>query len=208
MNKRLFAVIGVWAISSLVPAWAFLGIGDVSFDPTNYGELVSIYSELEQSYTTLSNQLQTLQDLKSITTQAQQSYDSIRNKDYYALAGRLAPALKLDAVSATQARIEALLNKDPANRPAYEIELRQLKNIAALMKLQGAASQNLNGASRDLNSRDSGQVTAQSAATLAALAAAEARSHSIKTAGQAQASIDAGNLVHGAGAIYRSLGAQ
>ncbi len=208
MNKRILAAIVVLSLSGIPPAHAILGIGDVSFDPTNYGELVSIYSELQQSYTTLTNQLETLQDLRSLIARAQQSYDSVRNKDYYALAPRLAPALADHRLAAARARIEALLQKDPANRPAYEIQLRQLGNIAALTKLQGAASRNVGAASGDLDQRDSGQVTAQSTATLAALAATEARERTIQAAGQVQANIDAGSLVTGAGAIYRSLGAQ
>jgi len=208
MKPRLPVLLAVLALCGIPRARAFWGIGDVSFDPTNYGELVSIYSELQQAYATLTNQLATLQDIKDLTTRAQQTYDSVRNKDYYALAGSLAGAATADSLQATRARIESLLDTDPVNSASYRIELQQLSGMAQLQRLQRAAARNVSQSSLDLNQRDSSQVTAQSTATLAALATAEAQHRSAQAAEQAQARIDAGNLVTGSGAIYRALGSQ
>lgn len=208
MKPRYFILAAALALWHIEPAHAFWGVGDVSFDPTSYGELVSIYSELQQAYLTLTRELTALQDIKDLTTRAQRTINTVRNKDYYALAAGLAPADALDSLDTTRAQIEALLGKDPRNSAVYEVELQQLAGIAQLKKLQAATARNLGQSALDLSRRDSDRVTAQSTAALAALAAAEAQRRSTQTAAAAQAEIDARGLVTGASAIYRSLGSQ
>lgn len=52
MKNRL--VIGIVCGGlTIVPAFAIFGIGDIVFDPTSYGELVSQLTQLEQEYTQL-----------------------------------------------------------------------------------------------------------------------------------------------------------
>lgn len=67
MNKKIAASLLV-IILAIVPAFAFLGIGDVVFDPTNYGEAVKElvqlqqqYEQLRQTYTMIQNQYQQMQ---------------------------------------------------------------------------------------------------------------------------------------------------
>ena len=208
MKRWRFLLTALLALGGMRPAQAFLGVGDISFDPSSYGELVSIYSELQQAYSTLNHELAALQDIKDMTSRAQQTINSVRNKDYVALATSLVPSTAIDGLAATRSRIETLLAKDPGNSASYGIELDQLSAMAQLRQLQSAAGHNLQRSALDLGPRDSSQVTAQSTAALAALAAAEAQRQSAQAAASAQADIDARSLVTGAGAIYRTLGAQ
>lgn len=52
MKKRI-VVATICGGLSIVPAFAIFGIGDLVFDPTSYGELVSQLTQLEQQYTQL-----------------------------------------------------------------------------------------------------------------------------------------------------------
>src|ERR1051326_2585239 len=50
LMKRRFALIALALIGAVVPAAAILGIGDIVFDPTNYGEAIQQLIQLEQQY--------------------------------------------------------------------------------------------------------------------------------------------------------------
>lgn len=197
-------------ICASAPARAFLGIGDVSFDPQSYGELVSIYDELQQSSVTLHSQLQTLRQLKAMTERAQQTYQRIRDKNYHALAGGLSsPSGQAAAgLQAERARIEALISSDPADAGAYRVELAQLDGLRQLQALQQAAAHNVAHSATDLGGRASARVTAESTATLAALAAMAQQRRRALALQHAQARIDEHGLVATSAGIYRSLGAR
>ncbi|MHB8256717.1 MAG: hypothetical protein ACYDHY_16815 [Acidiferrobacterales bacterium] len=195
-------------IGASAPARAFLGIGDVSFDPQSYGELVSIYEQLQQSSVTLDSQLQTLQRLKAMAERAQQTYPRIRDTHYHALAGGLAspPGQAAGGLQAERARIEALSSGDPADAAAYRVELQQLAGLQQLQALQQAAAHNVARSATDLNGRASARVTAESTATLAALAAMAQQRRRALALQHAQARIDARGLVATSARIVRSLG--
>ncbi len=189
------------------PAQAFLGIGDVSFDPQSYGELVSIYGALQQSAVTLAGQLQTLRTLRAMEQHAQQTYQQIRDRNYHALAGGLSSPLAADGLQAVRVRIRALMASDPADAGACRIELQQLDGLRRLQRLQQAAARNVAHASTDLSGRASARVTAESTATLAALAALAQQRQRAAALQHARARIDERGLVTASGDIYGALGA-
>ena len=191
-----------------VPAHAFLGIGDVSFDPQSYGELVSIYDALQQSSVTLDSQLQAVQQLKAMTERAQQTYQRICDKNYHALAGGLSsPSGPAGAgLQAERARIEALISGDPADAGVYRVELQQLDGLRRLQALQQAAAHNVARSATDLGGRASARVTAESTATLAALAAMAQQRRRARSLQHARARVDERGLVATSAGIYRSLG--
>jgi type IV secretion system protein TrbJ len=64
IRQRLLklGLIGLLMLSSMVPAFAILGLGDIVFDPTSYAELVSQLAQMEQQYAQL---VQTYQMVRS-----------------------------------------------------------------------------------------------------------------------------------------------
>jgi len=56
MNSKCLKAVGLFAVFTLVfasPARAFLGFGDVVFDPTNYAQAIKTFIQLEQQYAQL-----------------------------------------------------------------------------------------------------------------------------------------------------------
>ncbi len=190
------------------PARAFLGIGDVSFDPQSYGELVSIYNQLQQSAATLDGQLRTLRKLQTMTTRAQQSYRQVRDRKLHALAGGLGVPLAgaNGGLGAVRLRIEGRRAADPADAGVYAIELRQLAGLQQLQSLQQAAAGNVERSATDLGVRASARVTAESTATLAALAALAQQRRCAAALQRARAQVDARGLVATSGDVYQALG--
>jgi len=51
--KKMFTVAAATLFVGSVPALAIFGFGDIVFDPSSYGELVSQLSQLEKQYSEL-----------------------------------------------------------------------------------------------------------------------------------------------------------
>jgi hypothetical protein len=60
MKKKLTVVVCLLAVSA-APTLAILGVGDIVFDPTSYGELVNQLFQMEQEYAQLVQTYQTIQ---------------------------------------------------------------------------------------------------------------------------------------------------
>ena len=191
-----------------IPAHAFLGIGDISFDPQSYGELVSIYDTLQQSQETLGRELQSLRRLEALTAHANQTTTRMRDPAYHALAAGLAanPADAAAGLNALAARIARQAAQDPGAAVSFRIERRQIDALRGLERLQRAAVRNVALSATDLGGRDSARVTAESAATLAALAAAAQERQRAAALEHLQAQVDERGLVAASGGIYRTLG--
>ena len=61
MNRKLTLGVCLLAACS-VPALAILGVGDIVFDPTSFGELVKQFVQLEQQYQQLVQTYQMIQN--------------------------------------------------------------------------------------------------------------------------------------------------
>ncbi len=188
------------------PAHAFLGVGDVSFDPQSYGELVSIYGELQQSAATLDDQLHTLKVLRIQMQRAQQSDPRVRNPRLNALASALGGVSPSVPLSALKTRIDALRAADPAGAGVYAVELQQLAGLRQLARLRQAADSNVRQSTTDLGVRASARLTAQSTATLAALAVMAQQRARVSALQQARGQADERGVVAASGTIYRALG--
>ena len=69
--KRLLAFVFALAVAN--PAHAFLGVGDITFDPTSYAQLTKQYQQAVELYNNAKKQLDGLVSIEKTINDAQMS---------------------------------------------------------------------------------------------------------------------------------------
>lgn len=174
---RLIRVGAIALALATSPAHALFGVGDLSFDPTTYGEVAALYKQTVELYKTAQGQLDAIREVEKTIKEAQVAYDSVVNSDINKLVDDLKPRKLSDSDDKISALREELSRIDTsAARGAnyYQYQMQKLSNLERLSVLQEVGNTNMQRASgTKINTATTAQVTAQSTSTLAALAAAE-----------------------------------
>jgi uncharacterized protein YihD (DUF1040 family) len=188
------------------PAQAFLGFGDVVFDATSYGELASIYDQGTQMLQSYDKQLSTMHQLQEDIKKANQVFDHVANthlKQYtQMLPGESGTASQYKALMDDILREQKMAGTDSTFINAQNA---RLKNMQALDLLKQASTQNTERASGKTNQQTSTQITAQSTAALAALAASEEQRRQLDEYRRSQSGRNENDQLRGTGNYYRQL---
>ena len=208
------ALIGPALIAMLYqpPARAVFGVGDLSFDPTVYAEVVSLYEQGKEIWDTAKKQLDTLAEVQRTIKQANQAYQSIVNIDLKKIAGDLTTSdLKgsKDQIAALRSEMDQTENALGGNVRYYQYQSQRIKNLESLELLQKASTDNLERASGNMGEAvvpTSTQITAQSTSTLAALAAAEEQRRVNEDVSKEQAYRTEKLTIMGTAEIYKAVG--
>ncbi|MHB1951401.1 MAG: hypothetical protein ACYCQK_08000 [Acidiferrobacteraceae bacterium] len=189
-------------LGSMAPAYAFLGIGDVSFDPAAHLELVKLYAEGLRLYHVALEQLRRERDIARAIRSAQRDRRAIRHSDFGALlhdSDRLISAAQ--AVSGTDIPTAGF-------RRSTARYLRRSKTaLQSLSKLHSAAVaglQALDGLSP--GTRRSESVIARATSLLAALATAHAERGALKRVAEHAAAALSHDRLRRVETVYRSMG--
>ena len=170
--KKLLAL--AFAGLTSLPAHAVLGVGDLTFDPTVYGELTALYKQTMQLYENAKKQLDGLISIEKTIKEAQEAYEILANTDLKAVAAGMKPnpanTKTLAGLRAEMARIEGSTTQNTAYFRYQLSRIQQLENLELLKK---ATATNAGQTTGRMNAATATRITAQSAATTAALAAAE-----------------------------------
>jgi hypothetical protein len=170
--KRLSAF--VIAAAFAAPAHALLGIGDITFDPTTYGEVAKQYEQMVKMYNTAKDQLDGLVKIEKTIKDAQQAYETLASGDLKnSITGLTSGGMNVKSAADLRAELANMESKggQSASYVAYQMSL--IKQLDDLTKLQKASATNAQQATGKTNAATSSAITAQSTSTLAALAAAE-----------------------------------
>ncbi len=156
------------------PAHAFWGVGDITFDPTSYGEISALYKKTIEMYENAKKQLDGLASIEKSIKDAQASYDTLANTDLKQVAAGLRPDSN-NTKTAAGLRAELARMEGGADQNAgyirYQLaRIQQLENLELLKKVSASNTSQSTG---NINQATKESITAQSTATLAALAAAE-----------------------------------
>jgi hypothetical protein len=160
------------------PAYALFGVGDVTFDPTTYAEVVKNTQQLVDLYHSAMQQLDRLSKMQQAMAEAGEAYDTVSNLNLHQMAKSLNPKTYMQNTNGKnqlQQMRSAIYNAGSAAQQDVSFvkgQMQRIQDLETMMGLQDAASENLSKASTDLDIRRSGQITAQSTSALAALAAA------------------------------------
>lgn len=150
--------------------------GMLTYDPAVYQEIAALFAQVKELYKLTKDQLNKIAEVEKTIREAQQSYNTIVNTDLHGLASEFVPGKYLggsgntDKINALRLELESLESTAKGNKDYYEYQLGRLKNLERLNFLQEASAGNLETASENVDVRTSGQITAQSTTTMAALA--------------------------------------
>lgn len=171
MNKFLIFIFSAMFVS---PAHAFWGVGDITFDPTTYGEVSALYKQTTELYDTAKKQLDGLASIEKTIKDAQQAYDSLANTDLKQVVKGLKPNKDSGkTIGAMRAELERVENGVGQNAGYIRFQLSRITQLENLELLKKASAANTEQATGKMNTATAERITAQSAATLASLAAAE-----------------------------------
>ena len=171
MRRILVFVVAV-AVAS--PAHAFLGFGDITYDPQSYSQLSMIFQQTKDMYQTAKAQLDSLAQIQQTITNAQTAYETLGSMNMRSvtqgLTGNTNNIQSAAQLRAALANTEAGVSRSAGYLQFQLNQIDQLDNLATLQKAQAAnAGQAATGAP---NAATSAAITAQAAAATAALAAA------------------------------------
>lgn len=209
--RRAVAATALSTMLYQTPAQAIIGIGDISFDPTVYAELISIYEQGKALFDTAKKQLDSLADIQKTINEANQAYESLVNMDLKRLSNDLAPRGtdgSSNRFAAMRSELDRIQSTAEGSVSYVQYQQQRLKNLESLELLQTASASNTERASGKTNAATSSQITAQSTSTLAALAAAEEQRRVEEDMGREHARRTEKDAIISTGSIYKAIGAQ
>jgi len=193
-------------------AYALGGAGDVVWDPKLEAQVVAVYDQTVELYNNAKDQLKTAAEMNKTIYDAEQAYDAIVNFDLKATANKMF-GFHSSQGSEGRWKIQGLLNDlnrmESTGRNTgrfYDYELGRLENMQAMFKFQEATAENIENATEDIPVRQSGQITAQSTASMSALLAAEDLRRQQEQVEKAKAAQYDRQRFYDSKHIYRALG--
>ena len=174
MMKRTLFVALLVSVLFTSRAYAVFGVGDISVDPTVYGEVAALYKQSKELYDTAKKQLDGLASIEKTIREAQQAYESLANTDLKQVVKGLKPDKNSGkTIGAMRAELERVGNGMGQNAGYIRFQLSRITQLENLELLKKASTANTEQATGKMNAATAERITAQSAATLASLAAAE-----------------------------------
>lgn len=170
------------------------GFGDVVWDPKLEAQVIALFEQGKEMYTTAKDHLKTAAEINQTIYEAEQAYDAIVNFDLKATAEQMF-GFRSSQGAEGRWKIQGLLNDlnrmESSGRNTgrfYQYQLGRIENMQAMFAFQEEAAENIAAATEDIPVRQSAQITAQSTASAAALLAAEdlRRQHEEALARQAE----------------------
>lgn len=173
-SKFLCLLLFILAVGS-TPAYAFWGIGDVTFDPTTFGEVTKMYQQTVQLWNTAKSSLNTLNEVQNILNQAKEGVEALKNFDLKKAAENIEGGGygSSDKISALRAEISNVAGNLSGSVSYLNYQTQRIKNLQNLETLLGQSAKNLSKASDTTSADANGKITAQSTSLMATLAAAE-----------------------------------
>lgn len=185
-------------LCTVSPAKAFLGIGDVSFDPAAHLELVKLYTEALRLYRVAREQLRRERDIAETIRAAQRDRRAIRRTNFGAL---------MRASDRLLSGGEQGLFPDGASDHGVTRYVRKSRRaLQSLAKLHTAAVSGLRALDGiSPGARRSESVIARATSLLAALATAHAERRGLRRVAEHAAAARAHDRLRHVEAVYRSM---
>ena len=203
--KRL--LVFVFALAVANPAHAFLGVGDITFDPTSYTQLTKQYQQAVELYNNAKKQLDGLVSIEKTIKDAQMAYETLASTNLKTIASGFSLNSGDNKTAAgLRAQLAGMENGTTQTAGYISYQLSQLNQLENLALLQKATASNLKQSSSKINPSEAASITAQSSSTIAALAAVEAQrrqQEDIAKTAAAQAEI---NNLDNAKTVYKAMG--
>ena len=203
--KTARAVLVLWVLGA-APAGAFLGVGNITFDPPVHAEILTLFHQTIAIYRTVLSEVHRLQAVESTLRSAQRNAKSIANGNLARYAQRRLPRGLPHGLRAFLGATDAAAHKAHDAMAYVHQQSRRFGRLARLHWLGRGVRQDLRLSATNLGARTSGDVTARSTAALAALAAKRARAREQQAIRRAAERHNARHLPEEAASLYRAFG--
>lgn len=204
MKSSLYAIL-LWVLGT-GSALAFLGVGDVTFDPPVHAELISLFNQTLAICRTAKDELRRMQAVQQILKNAQRDAKGIANGSLLRYETNTLPIGIPKGLSADLGAAQGLARSGLDVGWYYQQQVRRFHELERLHWLVRGTGEDVRLAATSIGEKTSGDVTAQATATLAALAAASARSAQRRAIRRAAERRNDRNLPVRALALYRAFG--
>ncbi|MFQ5588174.1 MAG: hypothetical protein ACE5F7_04980 [Nitrospiria bacterium] len=216
MKKRRSVLLMLLLLHLVVPSpGSAMVVNDPAANKTLlavYAKMTAILSKLKATYDVAKGHLDSAVEVERVLSDAHSTYQTIANLDMNEIAEEfqrgdlLEDAGPFGMLGAVQEGVEGTVSTGEGNVD-YAVSLKnRVKNLKRLGRLRKASVKNMNKASKNIRERDSGQITAQSTATLAMLAAIEQREKEKKRLEEAAAEKKEEKNISSMGNIYKTMG--
>jgi predicted mannosyl-3-phosphoglycerate phosphatase (HAD superfamily) len=172
MTQRTHKRITLFLAATLTAsnAHAFWGVGDVTYDPSAYGELVAIVAQLKEMYQATTDSLDSMRSMESTLKNTYRDYEEVRNINLKQSVKRLDFSGIEHQINTINRDMNTL--QDKAGLSGYQqAQTSHINDLKRLQQVQQATEESASAAAGGISKRDADVITAQSTATLAALAA-------------------------------------
>ena len=177
--RRAWLPLAAAGLLGCAPAHAFWGMGDVVYNPTEYGQFAKTIQQGKALYDASIRQLGRLASIEKTMNDANEAYQNLRALNLRELWQNLEPGTDLQGTTTPIATLRASLTNSvsgAAHDATYvRYELQQLGQLDRLASVQQASADDNEKASATPQPAESAQITAASTSALAALAASEER---------------------------------
>ncbi len=196
-GSRIVAIVSL-LLCTVSPANAFLGIGDVSFDPAAHVELVKLYTEALRLYHVAREQVRRERDIAEAIRAAQRDRKAIRGSNF--------GALMRNSDRLLSGGERALFSDGSSDHGASRYIRKSRLALESLAKLHSAVMSGLRALDGiSPGARHSESVIARATSLLAALATAHAERRGLRRVAEHAAAARAHDRLRRVEAIYQSM---
>ncbi len=203
--KKVYGALILWALGT-ASASAFLGVGDVTFDPPVHAELITLLHQAVAIYRSVLSEVRRLKAVESTLRNAQRDAKVIANGSIARYAQQRLPGGLPQGFAQILGTADAAAHETTNYSSYLNQQLGRFEDLARLHWLGRGTDQDLGLSATNLGARTSRDVTARSTAALAALAAGRARSEERRAIRRAAERRNARHLPQEAASLYRAFG--
>ncbi len=204
MKNSLYMIL-LWALGTGT-ALAFLGVGDVTFDPPVHAELISLFNQTLAICRTARDELRRMEAVQQILKNAQNDAKGIANGSLLRYETNTLPVGIPGALGTDLGLAQGFARSGTDVGWYYHQQIRRFHELERLHWLVRGTGEDVRLAATPIGEKTSGDVTAQATATLAALAATNARSAQRRAIRRAAERRNERNLPMRARALYQAFG--
>jgi len=217
MKRAVFFLLVILILNLSLPVPSAKAL--VTFDPTVNKTLVAIWAKVtamfkvvKDQYLVVKAQLDAAVEIEDVLANAHATYQTIANLDISEIAEDFKSGDIMNGVGPfgrlgmLQLEIEDKISSGEDHIDYAIAQKNRIQNLRRLGRLKVASFRNMGKASRDLKARDSGQITAQSTATLAALATMEENRKGKRAISEAKARNQQKKSMRRMAKIYTAMG--
>jgi uncharacterized phage infection (PIP) family protein YhgE len=206
--SRITALIFI-ALALVGPVRPAFAVGTVTYDPAVYAQVTTLLAQVKEMYANAKQQLDQISQVQKTIREAHEAYDSLSNLDLKSFSDGFQPhniKTNRDKINALRADLSRMESAGDRSTSYIQSQYGRIANLENLLTLQAASRANTARASEKVNPATSAQITAQSTAALAALAATQEQRAQQEELARINARIAESEAIFNTRGLYNAMG--